>query len=138
MIGFLRLFLLLTLLTGCGSVGMIASPATTFQMTDQLKLKTISPDILNKITAAGKSLGYSVSLINRQSGNITLHKSTNMLATVAVGTMSDGQLALPVDNSTPALNINLTVIGNFGASSEEAADKIMREFEDELTKQLQA
>lgn len=122
--------------TGCGSVGMMISKTETFRGNDSLVLSTPKPDILDVVARVGKSIGYSVSSLDKEAGTVGLAFKTSLFTGVMIGKITHATLTIiSVDNGTK-LNIRVMLMGNFGTGGQDAAIQLINDFKAKLLEKI--
>jgi len=123
-------------LVGCGSIGMMASKTETFKGKDSITLKAPRPDILNIVAEVGKSLGYSVSGLDREAGTISLSYDAGLFTGVMIGKINKTTLMIRSEKGGNELSILFWLMGNFGSGGQEAADKLIEDFKVKLFEKI--
>lgn len=124
------------ILVGCGAVGMMASKTESFTGDDSITLQAPREDILNVVAEVGKSLGYSVSSLDKKKGVIVLHYNLGSLASTTVGKIEKATLGIRSEEDGKKLFIGVKVIGNFGEGGQEAAMKRIEDFKAKLLEKI--
>ena len=122
-------------LVGCGSIGMMASKTETFTGKDSITLKTPRPDILSIVAEVGKSLGYSVSSLDKEAGTISLSYDAGLFTGVMIGKINKITLTI-FERGGNKLGISVFLMGNFGSGSQEAAGKLVEDFKVKLLEKI--
>ena len=130
--------LLLSVLTGCGSVGMMVSPTKTYSGYETISLARTVPDYLNKAADVGTSLGYSVSRLNRSEHSIGFSKDAGLFVGVMIGKIERADVGLTFKNNGAVVEIEVHVMGNFDRGGQDTATTILNEFKSRLTRMLSA
>ncbi len=135
----LVLFFTLSLVNGCGAVGMVAGGSIDqFTGTYGIKLDTASPNIYDAITAVGKEMDMSLYELDTTSHKIVLSSGYSTASASLIGKSSASAIAVQLDNASKVLSVGVTVQGNFGYGKKENADKIFNEFKSKLLTKLKA
>ncbi len=129
-------FVLLSIVTGCAGIGYMSSKEQNFTGKYSMLLQVPRADILNIITEAGKSLGYSVSAIDKEAKTISLSSSGSGFTTFLIGKTSQATLTISSKNNGRRLDIDVFVIGNFGTGGQKAAMKLVKDFEAKLLEKI--
>lgn len=124
----------LMLLTGCAETGALDSPPKIFRGTEVLDLPVKRADILDVIADVGKSLGYSVSQLDRAAGIIGLSSDSSLLTRLLTGTMNT--LTLQTKEDGRRLAVNVMVSGFFGTGDQDAATRLVTDFKRKLIERL--
>ena len=123
------------MLVGCAEIGVF-SKVQTFRGKDSMLLPVSRPDILDIVAEVGKSMGYSVSALDREANTISLSSSSSMLSTALIGKTSQAILTISSKDNGKRLDINVVVTGNFGTGGQEAAMKIIDDFKTKLLERI--
>ena len=119
------------LMTGCGVIGGF-SKIETFNGKDSLKLDVPRQDILDVISAVGKSLNYKISYLDRERNIIGLTNESSQAAAGLIGSANMSRLTITVKNEGRILDIDVLVGGNFGKGGEDRGTAVVTEFKDKL------
>lgn len=132
------LLLILLFVTSCGDVGMMVSDITTYNGFDVLKFDTVKNQdkIFSTISEIGNTLGYSVSVLNRRKGIITLAKDAGLFMGVMVGKIDKSTVQFSITNGGKVIEIEILLIGNFNAGGNEAATRILDQFKSRLKRRM--
>lgn len=119
--------------SACGAVGMIAGgEMQTYQGGDSFSLARPLPDPLGSIQDVGKSLGYSVSGVDRPRSTVDLSLGTSMATVGLIGKSSTTTLTVTVAPNGTEITTSIMCVGNFGAGGQEAAEGRLKEFRNAL------
>jgi|GEM_PF-3004105 len=124
------------MLVGCAEIELFGSKIQTFRGKDSMLLPVSRPDILDIVAEVGKSMGYSVSALDREANTISLSSSSSMLSTALIGKTSQAMLTISSKDNGKRLDINVIVTGNFGTGGQEAAMKIIDDFKTKLLERI--
>lgn len=131
------LFFALSLVTGCGAVGMVAGGSIDqFTGTYGIKLDTARADIYDAITEVGKEMDMSLYELDTTSHKIVLSSGYSTASASLIGKSSASAIAVQLDNTLKDLSVGVTVQGNFGYGKKENADKIFNDFKTKLLTKL--
>ncbi|MCX6787306.1 MAG: hypothetical protein NTY93_02140 [Candidatus Kaiserbacteria bacterium] len=86
--------------------------------------------------AAGKTLGFEVSSVNRNTNEIGLSKKTSLILRSATGKQVSTSVQLALQSDEQTINITVTTEGNFGNATQENVAKIIDDFKKELSRQF--
>lgn len=123
-------------LIACGGIGMTFSDRQEFHGNESMIIENPRYNILDIIADVGKSMGYNISGLNREHGYISLSSSTRMTSMMLIGKMNRADLRIFVAEDGTKLNIQYSVLGNFGAGDYEAATQLVEDFKSEMEKAL--
>jgi len=123
-------------LFSCAEIGLFGSKTQTFTTRESLELKPPRPDILDVAAEVGKSMGYDISSSDKRAGTIGLSSSTSFLTEVLIGKINQSDLTIMLGNNGASLDINIMVMGNFGAGGQEAAMTILNDFITRLSQKI--
>lgn len=124
------------ILVGCGTIGMMASETQTFNGKDSITLQTPKSDIIDVIADVGKSLGYNVSGLNRETGTISLSSSVSLFTGVMIGKINQSTLTIASEEGGKKLGIHVHLMGNFGTGGQEAATRLVEDFRAKLLEKI--
>jgi hypothetical protein len=124
------------MLVGCAGIGIVGSKDQRFTGKDSLLLQNPRPDILDVIAEVGKSMGYSVSSLNKEANTISLSSSSSMLTTSLIGKMSQATLLIFLKDRGEKLDIEVFVSGNFGTGGGESAMELINDFKAKLLEKI--
>lgn len=137
MIKTLLVMLLAVGLNGCAALGMlVGGKYQTYTGADSVDLPSQRADILNAVSETGQSMGLSVSGMDKKAGTISLQNSSSMASTMLMGKSNQVHLGVTVTNNGKTLDLEITIVGNFGSGTREAADKILEDFKSRLHERL--
>ena len=114
----------------CGSVGMMASNTKSFQATDRIRLRRAPRNFVADVQQIGPRLGYAVSGIDAVNNSVSFNKDAGMFIGVMVGKIENSTIVLTQNGRT--IDIQLTIIGNFGTSDQVAATQELEAFKREI------
>lgn len=121
---------------GCAEIGLMGSKTQTFNGKDSITLQTPRSDILDIVAEVGKSLGYNVSGLDRESGTISLSSSASLFTGVMIGKINRSTLHISSLEGGKKLGILVMLVGNFGTGGQEAATRLVEDFKAELLKKI--
>ena len=124
------------MLVGCAEIGFIGSKDQSFSGKDSMLLQVSRPDILDIIAEVGKSMGYSVSALDKGANTISLSSGSSVFTMVLIGKMSQATLTISSKNNGKRLDIDVFVMGNFGTGGQEAAMKLVNDFKAKLLERI--
>lgn len=124
------------ILVGCGSVGMMASKAQTFNGRDFITLQDQRSDILDVVAEVGKSLNYEISGLDREAGTISLSSRVSLFTGVMIGKYNETMLTISSEEDGKKLSINIYLQGNFGTGGQEAAMSLLGNFKSKLLEKI--
>jgi hypothetical protein len=119
-------------LVSCGAGALVGGSQKMFRGTYSMQLMNHHADILDIITAVGKSMSLDVSAIDSSKGEIVISGRTAPGTSVIVGNMSSQEITVKSTDQGTHLFIGIFVQGNFGAGTKEAADDLFAEFRTKL------
>ncbi len=123
-------------LAGCGSIGMIASNTQNFSVHETVTFSRTPTNYLDTSAEIGKTLGYSVSGMDRSNNMIAFSKDAGMFIGVMIGKTERADVSLEFKNNGQTVDITVQVIGNFGTGGQDAGSTILAEFKSKLTERL--
>lgn len=124
------------LLSGCGSQIALLNPAQSFSGTDSMALNTPRTDILEVIASVGKSMNYAVSALDKNAGYIALSADYSRAGMMFTGKVNKSDLMISIKEGGKKLDIQVSVLGNFGAGGQDAATDLINNFKSKLKEQL--
>ena len=124
------------MLIGCAEIGFLGSKEQTFTGKDQLFLPVPRPDILDIIADVGKSMGYSVSALDKKANIISLSYQSSMFTAVMIGKLTQSTLTVSSKDNGKRLDIDIFLTGNFGTGGQEEATKIVNNFKEKLLEKI--
>ena len=124
------------MLVGCGGELRLGGKHQSFTGKESILLEDSRADILDIIAEVGKSLGYSVSALDKRANIISLSYSSSRLALHLMGKMSSAKLTISLKNNGKRLDLDVTVFGNFGTGGQEAAMKLVNDFKAKLLENI--
>mgnify|MGYP001610262669 CR=1 FL=1 len=123
-------------LVGCGTVGMMASDAQTFTGKDSITLQTPRSDILDVVAEVGKSLGLTVTGLDKEAGTIHLSSGASFFTTMMIGKMNSSTLIISSQEGGRKLAVQVHVTGNFGTGGQEGAASLVGDFKAKLLQKI--
>jgi len=114
----------------------MASKTQTFNGKDSITLQVPRSDILDVVAEVGKSLGYNVSGLNRETGTISLSSSVSLFTGVMIGKINETTLIISSEKGGKKLGIHVHLMGNFGTGGQEAATRLVEDFRAKLLKKI--
>lgn len=127
------LLFVLTLLMGCAGVGLVAGGKfQTYTGSYSITLESARDDILDIIAEVGKTMDYSVSGLDSEHSTISLSSGTSVATTGLLGKSNQATIYVAVAELGKKLDIKIYLVGNFGAGTQKAADKLFEEFKAKL------
>lgn len=127
---------LIVSLSGCGSIGAMASKTQTFMVNETVSFSRTPTNYLDTSAEIGKTLGYSVSGLDRSKNMIAFSKDAGMFIGVLVGKMEHADVTLTFKDEGRVVDISVSVLGNFGTGGQDAGSTILAEFKSKLTERL--
>lgn len=124
------------MLVGCAEIGLFGSRQQSFTGKDSLLLQNPRSDILDVIAEVGKSMGYSVSALDKEANTVSLSSSSSMFTTFLIGKMSRTTFQISSKDRGKKLDIEVFVVGNFGTGGQEAAMKLINDFKAKLLEKI--
>lgn len=123
-------------LTGCSTVGTMVSKSEGFELTDSLVLRTKPSDFVAATEAAGQSVGYRVSGVDRAKNQVIFSNNSSMATSVLIGKIKlfRMEVTLGGDGRTVAIMVNAS--GNFGSANREKLEKQVADFKAALIQRL--
>lgn len=134
------LLLLLISISSCAGVGMlVGGPVQQFMGKYSIAISNPQQDIFDKIEEVGKTMSLDVSSIDATNGVIELGSGTSLAAEGLIGKSDNRSINIRRLESGNKLEVSISVQGNFGNGTKEAADKLFDEFKSKfLAKNSQA
>ena len=122
---------------GCAGLGyMVGGDIQTFQGRESIILPVPKSNILDIVAEVGKSLGYSVSGLDREAGTISLSSGTSILTQAMIGKMNQSTLSVSLGEGGKKLDIGVSLMGNFGTGGQEAATNLVGDFKAKLLQKI--
>lgn len=122
---------------GCAGFGyMVGGEIQTFQGRDSIILPVPRSDILDIVAEVGKSLGYSISGLDREAGTISLSSSTSPFTQAMIGKTNRSTLSVSLKEGGKKLDIHVSLIGNFGTAGQEEATNLVKDFKVNLSEKV--
>jgi hypothetical protein len=134
-IAFLALAMLM-MSAGCAEIGVFGSKTETFTGSYSMEIPAPRADMLDLIASVGKSMGYSVSALDKKNRMISLSSGSSVLTGVLIGKVNRSMLTAKVSPDGRSLDIGVSDSGNFGTGGQAAADEQAAEFKARLAKRL--
>lgn len=117
---------------------MMVSDITTYKGYDVLEFESVKNQdvIFSTISEVGKSLGYSVSTLDKRKGHIGLAKDAGLFTGVMVGKIDKSFVRFNITNGGKTVEIQIFVMGNFGTGGAEAATRALDQFKFGLKRRM--
>jgi hypothetical protein len=132
----LILFFSVSLLAGCGAVGMmIGGMPKEYTLNKTIKLKKSYPNILELVAESGKELGYRIAGMDEKLNSVTLGTDMSYIQIGLIGKSNMSRLTITKQNDK-LLNVSCFIMGNFGAAEYDNAMKVYGDFENKLLSKL--
>ncbi|MBP6379099.1 MAG: hypothetical protein KA312_01645 [Sphingorhabdus sp.] len=126
---------LLLPLSGCATVGMIASKSEEFELADSVTLRARPRDFVAAVEAAGKSLKYDVAGLDRANNKITLSDNSSLATGILIGKTKQFRMEVSLGSDGRTANIMAYAMGNFGSGDREKVEKRIADFKAALIAQ---
>jgi len=126
-----------TIFVGCGGVGMLAGGRVqTYMGSYSIMLEAPREDILDIVAEVGRTMGYSVSGLDRDQGTISLSSGSSMATTGLLGKSSQATIYVAIVELGKKLDTRISLVGNFGKGTQKAADKLFEDFKTKLLERI--
>lgn len=126
---------LLLPLSGCGSIGSIVSKSENFEIADSVVLRSRSRDFVAAVEAAGQSVGYRVSGLDRANNKVTFSNNSSLATGVLIGKTKLFRMEVTLGGDGRTVGILIYAGGNFGSANREKLEKQVADFKAALVAQ---
>lgn len=117
---------------------MMASNTTTYKGFEVFEFDTPKNQdvIYSTVSEVGKTLGYSVSSLDKRKRVIGLTKDAGLFIGVMVGKIEKSIVQFSIKNGGRTIEVEILVVGNFDTGGSEAANRILDQFESGLKRRM--
>lgn len=114
-------------LSGCAELSLLSN-AENYQGHETLHLDKAPTNALDGLAEVGKSLGYSVSSMDKEGQSVGLTSQTSSLAAGLIGHYGMTTLTIKVLPDGATLDVGILLTGNFGSGGQAEAEKVFGDF----------
>lgn len=115
-------------LAGCSTVGIMASKSEEYELADSLVLSARPNNFVNAVEAAGQSLGYRVSGIDRASNKVLFTNHSSTATGILIGKFRQFRMEVTLNEDGRSVAIAVNASGNFGSANRESLETQVADF----------
>jgi hypothetical protein len=118
----------LFLVSGCGSIGMLASDTKQIQLAENLEVNVSKEKFISVAMETAQYLKYDLLKRVDSSGTLAFQKQSGMFITVLVGKIDHAYIGVQYPQEGNVGRIEANLIGNFGAADQNTGYAVLNEF----------